>query len=151
MFEGLLEDETHSEIIQDLLFDMANWHSLAKLRQHTDTLLGCLEEGTEQLERQLRYFKATTCEEYVTHELQKEVIARGRRQAAIIKKQGGNQPKKIVKHSANRKYFNMNTPKMHAIGKYHRRIRRFGTTDSYSTQSVSSNHKFFIVCHSNRR
>ena len=35
------------------------------------------------------------------------------------------------------KQFNLNTYKFHALGDYCNTIRRFGTTDSYSTQPVS--------------
>lgn len=36
------------------------------------------------------------------------------------------------------KTFNMNTYKAHALGDYAKTIRRYGTTDSYSTEPVSS-------------
>ncbi len=41
VFEGLLPDK-HSDILMDLLFILAHWHALAKLRQHTELTLNIL-------------------------------------------------------------------------------------------------------------
>jgi hypothetical protein len=43
-----------------------------------------------------------------------------------------------------RKKFNMATYKFHALGDYVQTIRMFGTTDSYSTQTVSSSNEFCV-------
>ncbi|KAL5514487.1 hypothetical protein ACEPAG_2576 [Sanghuangporus baumii] len=142
VFHGILEEEEHLEIILDLLFDMVNWHALAKLRVHTETTVCLLEEATKQIGRQIRYFKATTCRAYKTKELKKEVIARGRRKAALLAKQGSNsQMQDKTKQEPKHKEFNINTPKVHSLGKYAQRIRMFGTTDSYSMQIGESQHK----------
>jgi hypothetical protein len=85
----------------------------------------------------------TTCEAYITKELPKETSARGRRSAAInprpslSAKQAGKQkeaprPARDLKH----KSLNLNTSKFYALGDYPDTIRRFGTTDSYTTQTV---------------
>lgn len=65
----------------DLLFALAHWHALAKLRQHTDLSLVILESATVQLGALLRNFQATTCAAYDTRELKRETAARMRQAA----------------------------------------------------------------------
>lgn len=165
----------------DLLFSLAHWHALAKLRQHTDFSLVLLESGTVQLGDLLRKFQATTCAMYDTRELKREVGARTRQKAkkssakipvpdnaagaagvatadntfdaAVI--DAGSVPMmdktptqcspsdaenlKAKKSSGRqRKTLNLNTYKDHSLGDYVESIRRNGTVDSYSTESVSS-------------
>lgn len=132
VFEGLLPDN-HNEITLDLLFVLATWHALAKLRMHTETTLQALEETTDTLGHQVRLFKKAMSV-YDTRELKKEIIAQGRRRAALRKNKG----KAVeVNLEVKRKDLNINTPKFHALGGYVEAIRRFGTTDSFSTQIVS--------------
>ncbi len=71
----------------DLLFIMAHWHALAKLRQHTDLSLGILESVTIQLGQSLSKFKETTCLVYTTQELQREQTSRLRK--AVSKSSAG--------------------------------------------------------------
>ena len=40
--------------------------------------------------------------------------------------------------------FNINTYKFHALGDYKKAIRRFGTTDSYTTRVVSIYHTILL-------
>ena len=40
--------------------------------------------------------------------------------------------------------FNFGTPKFHFLGDYTSTIRRYGTTDSYSTQSVSKSGPYMV-------
>lgn len=69
----------------ELLFTLAHWHALAKLRQHTDFSLSILESVTAQLGRLLRDFKAKVCDVYDTRELERETAARMRRMAGKVK------------------------------------------------------------------
>lgn len=80
VFEGLLPEQ-HDNDILSLLFTAAEWHTLAKLRLHTESTLDLLEQTTTQLGTQLRRFQSYTCSFFVTRELPKEEAARGRRQA----------------------------------------------------------------------
>jgi hypothetical protein len=50
---------------------------------------------------------------------------------------GQSQDAFIPKQSRRRKSFNLHTYKFHVLGDYVTSIRRFGTTDSYSTEPVS--------------
>jgi hypothetical protein len=65
----------------DLLFTLAHWHALAKLRQHTDLSLDILDSITIQLGKLLRKFKEKTCSAFDTQELKREAAARERRTA----------------------------------------------------------------------
>ncbi|KAJ7290637.1 hypothetical protein C8J57DRAFT_1611754 [Mycena rebaudengoi] len=139
VFEDLL-DEPHNKIVQDLLFTLAYWHGLAKLRLHTDSTLNTLKDVTTQLGRQLRYFRRVTCAAFTTHELPSEEAARGRRRAkkaAAASAEGAPPPP--PSEGKRLKIFNMFTYKGHSLGDYFRTIRFFGTVDSYSTQPVSWN------------
>lgn len=177
VFDCLLPPE-HDDVIVDLLFELATWHALAKLRLHTDDTITALEESTTRLGECLRHFKATTCETYITVELPREEAARGRRTAALKTSRSSKPPgKSKAKHRKSKakrttqsqatrrqqaalptpsaampasaeaepdsdgprvKEFNLSTYKLHALGDYASAVRRFGTTDNYSTQIVST-------------
>jgi len=138
VFEGLLPGE-HNEILLDLLFELATWHALGKLRLHTETTLHFLDNSTTRLGRALRRFKDVTCDAFVTQELPKEVAARGRRKPAYSKKgKSKAPPKKTASDGPRTRLFNMSTYKLHALGDYVKSIWLFGTTDNFSTQVVSS-------------
>lgn len=130
MFEGLFPAE-HDDIIRILLFRLAEWHALAKLRLHTDDLLELLDHALKTLAAQLRKFERITCNAFQTKELPSETAARQKRQqvnAASSRTQDlGPRPKT----------FNLLTYKFHALRDYVNTIKMFGTTDSYTTQIVS--------------
>ena len=145
---------------------MAHWHGLAKLRMHTDVTLELLSQVTISFGNKTRAFQEKTCAAFSTQELERERAARVRRQDKIKKAAAGTNSnaqkgKKATvetesnaeketkattktnsqpqKSSSGRqpKQLNLNTYKYHALGDYCNTIRRFGTTDSYSTQPVS--------------
>jgi hypothetical protein len=64
-----------------LLFRLAEWHALAKLRMHTESSLTQIEKVTTILGRQLRHFSDFTCKDFETTELPKETEARSRNEA----------------------------------------------------------------------
>ncbi|KAG1843620.1 hypothetical protein C8R48DRAFT_618674 [Suillus tomentosus] len=150
VFDGLLPD-TQNKIVIDLLFVMAHWHGLAKLRMHSDLTLQILNQQTIQLGEHLRQFKAKVCSIYNTQELNRELDARSRRQAkeavkwAVNGSQQGATADTLrpAPHQQRRKKsFNLQTYKLHTLGDYVACIRDFGTTDSYSTEPVSPD--FFL-------
>jgi len=122
----------HDGIIRLLLFRLAEWHALAKLRLHTDDSLDRLDQALNALGKQLRRFQQFTCSAFQTVELPSEVTARQRRQDANI--QSANGEARVP--GARPKTFNLLTYKLHALGDYAASIRLFGTTDSYTTQIV---------------
>ncbi|KIK14700.1 hypothetical protein PISMIDRAFT_17112 [Pisolithus microcarpus 441] len=127
-FEGLFPPD-HDNVIRTLLFRLAQWHALAKLRLHMDDSLELLKHATRLLGQQLRKFQEFTCASFQTTELPFETAAWQRAREA-----------KVDSTSASRsgmcwpKTFNLSTYKMHALGDYADTIRMFGTTDSYTTQ-----------------
>ena len=154
MFDGLLP-EPHNEIVMTLLFRLAEWHALAKLRMHIESTLQLLDSATTSLGREVRRFRDVTCRAFETVELEKERGARARKgrksksKLASVSRDATGQP--AVPNSTpvppvhqssstdggkKRKGLNISTYKFHALGDYVRTIRMFGTTDSYSTQIV---------------
>jgi hypothetical protein len=130
-----------------MLFRLAEWHALAKLRMHTDTTLARMEIVTSILGKVLRHFRDVACAAFSTVELPKEAAARGRKRVRRQKEQNPSEqppplPPAVPKRK--KKMLSLSTYKLHSLPDYARTIRMFGTTDSYSTQTVSG----AIVAHS---
>ena len=81
VFEGLLPYEDDITVT-DMLFELANWHALAKLRVQHDITLDNLKHGTSHMYEAVRAFAQTTCQRYTTLELPSEGAARARRHRA---------------------------------------------------------------------
>jgi len=62
----------HNVIVRKLLFELATWHGLAKLRQHTETTVRDLENSTSRLGNMLRKFQEDVCTMYQTFDLPSE-------------------------------------------------------------------------------
>ena len=133
----------------DLLFELATWHALAKLRLHTESTVRALESSTTRLGMALRRFQSTTCAEFVTRELPSDEAARGRHTAAKAKKsqplpksakakgkEKENSTGKKKKKDSSLRSFNFSCYKPHALGDYAKTIRLLGPSDGYSTQTV---------------
>jgi hypothetical protein len=199
-FDGLLP-EPHNKRLLKLLFDLAHWHGLAKLRMHTDVTLGILSQVTTSLGNSFRDFQEKTCATFQTRELERERAARerlrdksngrprfttsshstGESMAVAVHRTGqglagasregagesvnaadhstgptpASAPSTGTGESANatnpsseqepparkgtrkQKHLSLNTYTYHALGDYVKTISHLGTTDSYSTQSVS--------------
>ena len=133
MFQGLLPSSIDAEL-QNLLFSLARWHGLAKLRLHTSATLKHLANETTKLGEKLRAFQDST-DEMVIYETPREFRARQRRAATRAKKQ--NDSDETLTLTRKHCKLNLNTFKFHALGDYVAIIARNGTTDSFSTQAVS--------------
>ncbi|KAJ7116991.1 hypothetical protein C8R44DRAFT_627458, partial [Mycena epipterygia] len=148
--EGLLKSP-HNETILSLLYTCTYWHSLAKLRMHTDSSLNILDAVTKLLGRQMRYFAEVTCPQFKTVETDGEYAARGRAAARREAAKTNTAPNAVPSNLPNAQSqpvggkravaFSLNTYKHHAMGYYVPTIRRFGTTDSYSTQIGELQHR----------
>lgn len=113
---------------------------------HTDSSLKVLDGVTKLLGRQMRYFADVTCPQFKTVETDGEYAARGRaaarREAAKVNPAPNAAPSNLPNAQSQPPggkrpvAFSLNTYKHHAMGYYSQTIRRFGTTDSYSTQIV---------------
>ena len=132
VFEGLLPPK-HDELVQTLLFHLAEWQSLAKLRLHTEDTLALLRQALRRLGAQARKFQRVTCQTFDTKELPQESAARCKREMADMQ---SGQRRRPPTSGALPKTFNINTYKFHALGDYDVMIHQFGTTDSYSMRVV---------------
>jgi hypothetical protein len=202
-FDQLLP-EPHGTIVHQLLFVLAEWHALAKLRMHTELTVNLLEAKTEDLASSVCAFMEVTCAAYKTVETTKEYAARLKRSAKKAREsdttheafgrkdtgtasshaeatapppapvttlQGTDANRSIASSHAQaeastppsilaattrqgrlQKTLNIQTYKYHALADYAEHIRRFGTTDSYSTERVSpifgSNARHLVDCFS---
>jgi hypothetical protein len=147
VFDGLLP-EPHNSAITELLFVMAHWHAMAKLRMHNDLTLEILEAATVSLGSKLRKFSQTTCSAFETKELRREYNACMRQHAnkAAAKtrrspdKDSSNNPETVASETVTNglasqsstpqsglaknqpgkrmKTFNLNTFKEHSLGDY---------------------------------
>ncbi|OSD00042.1 hypothetical protein PYCCODRAFT_1437796 [Trametes coccinea BRFM310] len=143
VLEGLLPARFNT-IILDLIFLLATWHALAKLRLHSETTLLFLEQTAASLGIQMRTFSRVVCNAYDTRELPKETIARARRKAATHSKGSSAAATSTASAAASsnkRKIFNLNTYKFHRLADYPWSIRRWGTTDNYTTQTSELEHR----------
>jgi hypothetical protein len=144
VFDGLLP-EPHNTYVLELLFDLAHWHGLAKLRMHTDPTLDMLSQVTTSLGNRFRTFRDKTCAEFPTKELERERVARARRQekskakTTLGPESSKSRSQNLGTGGRKPKILNLRTYKYHALGDYAASIRQYGTTDSYSTQPVSFN------------
>ncbi len=133
-FEGLFPQKL-DKLVLDLLFVFACWHANAKLRMHTDSSLRVFERLTWLFGSLMRKFKREV-DGIETHEIPKERDARARCDINNTNKKGMGKSKGKISTARLQKKFNLSTYKYHAMGDYPAMIRAFGTTDSYSTQSV---------------
>jgi hypothetical protein len=137
-----------------LLYRLAEWHALAKLRMHSEDTLQHLEKVTKVIGCELRTFQDWTKSAFKCKELPSESSRRSRnqqRRKARAAKSGNAPPSitpdppKTQQQSAKAKSFSLHTYKNHALGDYVQTIRLFGTTDSYSTQTVRN--LLLALCH----
>jgi hypothetical protein len=139
--EGLLCEPYNGQLLT-LLYHLAEWHALSKLRMHTERTLEHLDNATTTIGLELRSFCDWTQAGFTCKELPCETAARWRKGQKNTAKSGEDKtfkskppPAKVKPRS---KIFNLSTYKFHALGDYVQTIHLFGTTDSYSTQIVRS-------------
>ncbi|KAF8890440.1 hypothetical protein BD779DRAFT_1438607 [Infundibulicybe gibba] len=160
--DGLLPEPHNAQVLR-LLFRLAEWHALAKLRIHTEDTLQHLEKTTTTMGREIRAFRDSTRESFTTKELPGEVASRVRRKQKKSEAQtaqntiitgattDSNTPTAATGNSTvtpaaqpitqRHKVLNLHTYKFHALGDYARTIRTVGTSDSYSTQTGELAHR----------
>ena len=136
VFEGLLSPP-HDNIVRELLFELATWHGLAKLRLHTDTTINSLEHSTQRLGQAIRKFESETCTQLEVRDLPAEDAARAHRK--LLRLAAGTTASEPTMQKAKKpQEFNMKTYKLHALGHYAKAIRLFGPSDGFLTQTVCS-------------
>ena len=71
VFDGLLPANYNNDI-QSLLFTSAEWHTLANICLHTDSMLAWLDESMKAFGKQIQHFQSHTCSFFDTQELPQE-------------------------------------------------------------------------------
>ena len=133
MFEGLFPT-AHDSSIQCLLFQLSEWHALAKPRMHTDDSLALLQQSLWSLGDQLHHFQQDMCEKLHAHKLPTQAVQQQRRE--MVELNAGQQRKEACSTLLPKK-INLDIYKFHALGDYVTMIKMYGTTDSFTTQVVS--------------
>lgn len=138
-YEGLLPVEDDDNVA-DLLFELANFHALAKLRLQTTLTLDTLKSATKHLYDVMRKFDRETCAQYNTHETPNEAETRTRRdrkKAQAREAQPGDEERPAATTMPRDVSFSVtSTYKYHCLGDYAEYIERSGPTDNYTTQVV---------------
>ncbi|TEB29008.1 hypothetical protein FA13DRAFT_1602778, partial [Coprinellus micaceus] len=134
VFEALLPNTGYGQAMISLIAICARWHALAKLRMHTDDTLQMLEEATTELGSQFRSFVRDVCEHIATRELPAEAAEREEREKRQAEKKAAAVSEKATKKARKTVKMNISRVKFHFLGDYVKTIRRFGTTDLYSTE-----------------
>jgi formiminotetrahydrofolate cyclodeaminase len=150
VFEGLLALPRSNEIVLNLLFVMATWHTYAKLRLHTTASLEAFKSTRKELGKALRLFNSQVCNLHTTRELPRETAARERREARALQKaieEGRSAPEKSATSGQKAMAFSMTTFKLHGTAHLPEDVALYGTSDNYSTQTVCS-HPSLSVSHS---
>jgi hypothetical protein len=112
---------------------------MAKLRIHSMSTVTVFDGVTKNLGQLLRRFNDHVCPKYNTRETPNELKKRASRNASAAAKKKSQPPanlKDVEKVAPTMRKFNLAAYKPHALGHYSSWIRHFGTTDSYSTQTV---------------
>jgi len=107
---GLLP-EPHNTTVLSMLFVLGTWHSLAKLRMHTDSSLKLLDDTTTCLGIALHYFTWVTCPEFTMKETAAEFSKRKRKEATSTTKSPDSNSRKP-------RTFNMKTIRLDSLGDY---------------------------------
>ena len=136
VFAGLLPDPHNAQVLR-LLFILCHWHALAKLHMHTDETLAIFEGVTKDLGDHIRNFVSDTCPHFATKELLCEAEARRRRGHQKLSDSNRSNVTTQHRYGQQPKGLNLQTYKLHALVDYPSQVRMYGTTDLYSTQSVS--------------
>lgn len=159
-FEGLLPSPDN-EHVMSLLYVMAYWHGLAKMRMHVESSVRLLNDIYTVMGSHLRHFEQVVCPWYDTRETAKEHAKRIRAQTRITAKTmprqtsitsatssidpSGTAPASIPLSTENTRTsrtgqksrsFNLATIKAHLLGYCPRYIHLFGTLEMLSTMVV---------------
>ncbi|KAJ3779376.1 hypothetical protein FB446DRAFT_796475 [Lentinula raphanica] len=138
VFEQLLPKNEHNNRLSKLLYRLAEWHALAKLRLHSETTLGWLETTTKEVGALMRAFRDKTAKDFETFELTRERDARTRRQTQTASATPSSNTETSTRKA---RILNLFTYKFHAMGDYTPSIRLFATIDNYSTQTGELAHR----------
>ncbi len=134
VYDMIVPDLMHEfdlEVVADMLFELGNWYSLAKLRMHYDVTLENMDHATEHMYKAIKLFAATTCQNHTAVELPAESEACSRREKKKNPKAPGESGPRTVPFNV------MNTIKYHCLGDHTEYIQRCGPTDNTTSETVS--------------
>ena len=144
VFNGLFP-QPHNKAVLRLLFLTSHWHSLAKLRMHTNLTLEIFDSVTRLLGAEFWEFSDKTCSQFTTRELPckrdacKQHLAE-KSQSKRAQSSHASASSQVVAPTdvdmSLLRSLDINTSKHHSLGDYPQMIHRYGTTDSYSTEPV---------------
>ena len=108
---------------------------------HSTSTLTVFDGVTKNLGQLLRRFNDHVCPKYNTHETPSELKKQASHNASEAAKKVSQRPANLTRKDTEKvapmkRNFNLAAYKPHALGHYSSWIRHFGTTDSYSTQTV---------------
>jgi hypothetical protein len=115
-----------------LLYVMAYWHGLAKMRMHTESSVRLLDATYTVMGSHLRHFQQVVCPKFITKETEKEYTKHIRAQS----KSAAIKPTSSLTTGRRPRTFNLATIKAHLLGYAPRYIRLFGPLDMLSTMKV---------------
>ena len=144
-FENLLPEPANTMVL-NLLFELAQWHTFAKLQLHSESTITAFRAATSTLGQAVHAFQRHVCPKYATQELPRETQSRQRRKAAAAQKSGQPQHGAASLAPQFKAFTVPDTPKYHRLGDYARGIVETGTHDLKSTQAVSSLHSCSYGC-----
>ncbi|KAJ3538377.1 hypothetical protein NMY22_g5192 [Coprinellus aureogranulatus] len=147
-FDGLFPGD-HDGRVQDLIFALAHWHALAKLRMHTELTLEVLDLWTSIVDlpdaisqphstvergpvEPVPHLPSGPTDSRVGSFAPTPAPAAWSVDQTKVEKTAGRNPRK----------WSLSTPKFHSMGDVVQYIRKTGTTDSYSTQLSERFHRF---------
>jgi hypothetical protein len=139
VFEDLMLSIPFNSLVQDLLYILATWHTYSKSCIHTKTSVSRLELATKTLGHLLCVFACETAKMDIQETPgEQEADAQQERQADKMCLELGKVPQtKETSASRTCKTFNLITAKLHLLGHVAAQIQMFGTSNNYSTQTVS--------------
>ncbi|KDQ06670.1 hypothetical protein BOTBODRAFT_181375 [Botryobasidium botryosum FD-172 SS1] len=145
VFYGLLPEPHNSEICT-LLLAALEFHTLAKLRLHTDDTLADLDGAIVKYGCLIRRFATYTCPAFSTKDTPKEAEAKARKRAKKERatKEAGTAAipaNSTSTTTSNSRGFSLAQYKLYALGYYPATIRSFGTTEGYSVLRGEPEHR----------
>lgn len=110
-----------------MLWDLSLWHSLVKLRLHSESTVFLLDAAASELGQSVRCFSRAT-DHIKTYEVPKEDAAKGKKRRKRQVKEGQAPPKQTK--------LNLKTYKWHNITHYSQDVDEAGPTDAYDTRCM---------------
>jgi hypothetical protein len=135
--DGLLPEPYNARLLV-LLYRLAEWHALAKLRMHTEHTLQGLDRATTGIGRELRSFREWSRDSFSVKKLPGESNARGRRKRKARATQGdsSSQPEAVMNPSTATS--DLTLPSSAAAARTPQTVTNDGAAGSTASEAVST-------------